>query len=151
MSGVILLLSPKVPDAEEERFLPQTGFVGPLTHVHSHCGFISTVSSLESSYKGCLTPIGKPHKHKLHAIEALGTSQLAVEVANAIPCVSLNISRWVVEIFQALECEPAEVCQPPHFCRQCQNIWVEAEIKCMESRERANAEGNGAKHVVAEV
>ena len=74
MSGVVLLLSPKVPDAEEERFLPQTGLVGPLTHIYSHCGFISTVSFQESSHKGGLPPIGKPQKHKLQVVEALGTS-----------------------------------------------------------------------------
>jgi len=92
-----------------------------------------------------------PQEHKLHAIEALGTPQLAVEVANAITNISLYSSRWVMEVLQTSEVEPDVVCQPSHFCWQCQNIWVEAKVEHMEGGERADAQGNGTEGIVAEV
>ena len=135
VSGVVLFLATKIPDAEVEGSLPHTRAVPPLTHVHTNCRFVSILFPLKASYERGLASIGVANEHELHAVEAPRTSQLTVEVADAISTLPLEVFRRIVEVLETVQVEVREIGEASHLSRQRQDVRIIAEIERVESGE----------------
>ena len=91
------------------------------------------------------------NKHELHAKEASGTTKLAVQVADAVTTLFLQVFRWIFEVLETSQIEVREVGKSSHLNRKRQDVRIIAENERVKCGERANAERHIAEQILGQV
>ena len=148
VSGAVLFQISKFPNAEVESTCSYARAVPPFNPSRR---FISVLLPHEMGHERCLTSIGTAKNHQLHAVEAPGTAQLAVEVADAVAAILLQALGWIAEVYETAQVEVGEIGESSHLYWECQNVSIIAEIKRVKCGERANAERHIAEVILGQV
>ena len=151
MSGIILFLTSKIPDAEVKISLSHTRTVPPLTYIHPNCRFITILFPMESSYQCRLTTVSIANKHELHAIKPPGTAKLAIQVVDAITTLLLQVFRWIIEVLESTQIEVGEVGKSSHLSRERRDVRIITENERVECGEGANTERHIVKQILGQI